>query len=436
MRGSTPTLEVPTIMSEPITAVMLGAGGRGMYAYGPYALEHPDEIRIVAIAEPDEERRARFSQAHNIPPERQYRTWQDALGVGQLARAVINCTQDKLHFDSTMAALGAGYDVLLEKPIAPTKAECVKLVQTAESLGRVMQICHVLRFTAFFATLYDIIHSGRLGRIMTVDHRENVSYWHMSHSFVRGNWRNEGQSSPMILAKCCHDLDILAWLIGSPITSLASLGGLTHYRAESMPPGAPIRCTDGCPVEAECPWYAPRLYGAMEGIAPRAEWILVALNGGETPQSRWRKLLTSPYGRCVYQCDNDVVDHQVISMQFANDVTVSFTMHGHSDTEGRTMRWDGTKATLYGDFSDGRPHEFRIHDHGTNNIEVIQPQAGLSGHGGGDEGLMNAFVRTLRGEEVPHQTSARASLESHLMAFAAEDSRHMRQMVDMAAFRA
>ena len=150
-------------MSEPITAVMLGAGGRGMYAYGPYALEHPNEIRIVAVAEPDEERRARFSQTHAIPPDRQYRTWQELLATGKLARAAINCTQDKLHFDSTMAALGAGYDVLLEKPIAPTKAECVKLVQTAESLGRVMQICHVLRFTAFFSTLYDIVHSGRLG---------------------------------------------------------------------------------------------------------------------------------------------------------------------------------------------------------------------------------------------------------------------------------
>jgi predicted dehydrogenase len=424
-------------MSNPITALMIGAGGRGMYAYGPYAQEHPDELRFIAVAEPDEGRRARFAQAHGIPPERQYKTWQEALAAGKMAAAAVNCTQDQMHFDSTTAALQAGYDVLLEKPIAPTKAECVKLVQTAESLGRVMQICHVLRFTAFFSALYDIVHSGRLGRIITVDHRENVSYWHMSHSFVRGNWRNEGLSSPMILAKCCHDLDILAWMMGEPVRYLNSFGTLTHYRAENAPAGAPPRCTDGCPAEAECPWYAPRLYGALPGVPARAEWIAIAMSGNESdgPQDRWRKLQTSPYGRCVYHCDNDVVDHQVMTMLFPGDITTTFTMHGHSDTEGRTMRYDGTKATLYGDFSDGRPHELRIHDHGSQNVEVIHPQAGDSGHGGGDEGLMRAFLRALRGEPVPHQTSARASLESHLMAFAAEESRHTCRAVDMGAYR-
>ena len=422
-------------MSEPITTLMLGAGGRGMFAYGPYALEHPDEIRMVAVAEPDDERRARFAQAHGIPAEYQFKTWQEALARPPVARAAINCTMDQMHFGSTQTALQAGYDVLLEKPIAPTRAECVQLVQLAEARGRVLQICHVLRFTSFFSKLYEIVHSGRLGRIITVDHRENVSFWHMSHSFVRGNWRNEGLSSPMILAKCCHDLDMLAWIIGTPVENLSSFGTLTHYRAEHAPAGAPARCTDGCPVEAECPWYAPRLYGGLEGVPARSSWIVTALGGGDSPQARWQKLETSPYGRCVYHCDNDVVDHQVMIMQFPDDLTVTFTMHGHSDTEGRTMRWDGTRATLYGDFSDGRPHEFRIHDHGSDKVEVIQPQAGTSGHGGGDEGLMNAFVRTLRGESVPHQTSARASLESHLMAFASEESRHTRQAMDMRAYR-
>lgn len=423
-------------MTEPITALMIGAGGRGMYAYGPYALEHPDQLRIVAVAEPDDERRARFAQQHSIPAERQYRTWTDALAAGPLARAAINCTQDQMHYESTLAALRGGYDVLLEKPIAPTKEQCVSLVREAESLGRVMQICHVLRFTAFFSALHNIVTSGRLGRIITVDHRENVSYWHMSHSFVRGAWRNAGLSSPMILAKCCHDLDVLAWVIGQPVEYLNSYGALTHYRAENAPEGAPLRCTDGCPIEAACPWYAPKIYGALEGVTERSSWLATAMGAGATPQERWSKLQTSPFGRCVYHCDNDVVDHQVITMQFPDKLTVTFTMHGHSDTEGRTMRYDGTKATLYGDFSDGRPHELRIHDHGSNNVEVIHPQAGDSGHGGGDEGLMRAFVQTLRGEHVPHQTSARASLESHLMAFAAEESRLTHQTMAMNDYRA
>ncbi len=422
-------------MSEPVTAIVFGAGGRGMYAYGPYALAHPDELKVVAVAEPNDERRARFAQMHAIPEQNQFRTWQEAMTHGKLARALVNCTQDPLHFDSTKAALQAGYDVLLEKPIAPTRDECVRLVRESEERGRVLQICHVLRFTSFFSTLYEIVRSGRLGRLVTVDHRENVSYWHMSHSFVRGNWRNEGLSSPMILAKCCHDLDILAWILGEPVQYLNSFGALTHYRIENAPAGAPLRCTDGCPVEATCPWYAPRLYGAMEGVPPRAGWIVTALGGGDDPQGRWKQLEVSPYGRCVYHCDNDVVDHQVLSMQFPGDVTVTFTMHGHSDREGRTLRWDGTRATLYGDFSEGRPYELRICDHGSGTVEVLHPESGESGHGGGDEGLMSAFLRTLRGESVPHRTSARASLESHLMAFAAEESRHTQQTIDMAAYR-
>ncbi len=421
-------------MSHPLEALMIGAGGRGMHAYGPYALAHPDEIRMVAVAELDDDRRARFAALHGIPPDRQFKTWQDALARPQLAQAALNCTQDQMHADSTVALLEAGYDVLLEKPMATTLADCVRLVRVAEARRRTLQICHVLRFTAFFSALYDIVNSGRLGRIITVDHRENVSYWHMSHSFVRGHWRNEGLSSPMILAKCCHDLDILFWIIGQPARRLSSYGALTHYRAENAPAGAPLRCTDGCPVEQTCPWYAPLLYGAVEGLAPRSEWIARALDGGDTAQSRREALKTSPYGRCVYHCDNDVVDHQVILMDFPGDVTVTFTMHGHSDTEGRTMRWDGARATLYGDFSDGRPHELRIHEHG-GAVEVIRPEAGASGHGGGDDGLMRTFVRTLRGEPADHQTTARASLESHLMAFAAEQSRHSGQTVDMDAFR-
>ncbi|MCS7061665.1 MAG: Gfo/Idh/MocA family oxidoreductase, partial [Anaerolineae bacterium] len=229
-------------MAHPIEALMVGAGGRGMYAYGPYALAHPDEIRMVAVAEPDDARRTQFAALHGIPPERQFKSWQDALARPQLAQAALNCTQDRLHAASTLALLEAGYDVLLEKPMATTLADCVQLVQTAERHGRLLQICHVLRFTAFFSQLYEIVHSGRLGRIITVDHRENVSYWHMAHSFVRGHWRNEGLSSPMILAKCCHDLDILFWMIGRPARRLSSFGALTHYRAKNAPAGAPLRC--------------------------------------------------------------------------------------------------------------------------------------------------------------------------------------------------
>ncbi len=427
----------------PIEAILIGAGNRGLWSYGPYALQHPDEIQFVAVAEPDPERRARFASYHDIPAEMQFASWEEVCERPQLARAAINCTQDRMHHASTLALLRAGYDVLLEKPIAPTRAECVELVETAEALGRTLQICHVLRFTAFFTALYDIVNSGRLGRIVTIDHRENVSYWHMSHSFVRGNWRNEAQSAPMILAKCCHDLDILVWILGQRVTRLSSFGALTHYRKENAPDGVPLRCTDGCPVEATCPWYAPRLYDAdiygrsqLERFGAHGFMLTAADMFNTTSEERWEKLKTSPYGRCVYHCDNDVVDHQTLNLEFEDGVTCTFTMHGHSDREGRTLRWDGTRATLYGDFSEGREHTLRVVEHGSTREEVICPTAGESGHGGGDFGLMRDFVKALNGEKTRHQTTARVSLESHLLAFAAEEARKTGRVLAPSALEA
>lgn len=415
----------------PIEILLVGAGNRGTHAYGPYEFAHPDQVRFTAVAEPDPVRRAHFADLHDISPERQFASWEEAIAHPQMAHAVLNTTMDQEHCTSAIALMRAGYDVLLEKPMATTAEDCRELVRVAEETGRTLQICHVLRFTDFFTKLYDIVNSGRLGRIVTIDHRENVSYWHMSHSFVRGNWGNTARSAPMILAKCCHDMDALSWIIKQPIKSLTSFGSLMHYRADQAPPGAPLRCTDGCPVQDTCLWYAPKLYGGIEGVPSLSRFIVNALGPeNDSPQAVWDKLTTSPYGKCVYHTDNDVVDHQVINMEFEDGLTCTFTMHGHSEREGRTMRWDGTKATLFGDFSSGRPLELRIYDHGHEDTpEIIRCDEG-SGHGGGDEGLMNNFVRTMRGEQTPHTTTARVSLQSHLMCFAAEEARLGRKVVN------
>jgi len=459
-------------MTPPLKAILVGAGDRGYSAYGSYALAHPDEIRFVAVAEPHDVRRVRFAQAHSIPPECQFRTWEHLFAQGQTADAAVICTLDDLHLGPTIAALEAGYDVLLEKPMATTVEDCVRLVQTAERTGRVLMLCHVLRYTPFFSTLHDIIASGRLGDIITVEHRENVSFWHAAHSFVRGNWRNSRLSSPMILAKCCHDFDVLFWNLG-PVKQLSSFGSLLHYRAENAPPGAPERCTDGCPHEAECPWFAPRLYleliplmqeaqrsrSALERLAATLyldhpsltnlarrlapgldaaldyrEWPISTISEDTSPQARRRALESGPYGRCVYRCDNDVVDHQTVNMELESGASVVLFMHGHSHWEGRTMRYDGARATLFGQFS-LTDSEIQIHDHLTGKAEIIRPEPGRAGHSGGDEGVMRAFVRALRQGKSEPLTSARVSLESHLTAFAAEKARVEGAIVDMDAYR-
>jgi predicted dehydrogenase len=417
-------------MRQPITAVVCGAGQRGYYAYGPYAQQHPEELRFVAVAEPDPVRRDRFGDEHGIPAERRFASWEALFDAGRIADACINTTQDQQHLASTLAALETGYDVLLEKPMASRLADNVALVQAAERRGRLLQVCHVLRYTPFFARLHEILAAGRIGRIVAVEHRENVVYWHMAHSFVRGSWGNSASSSPMILAKCCHDLDILIWNLGRPVERLHSFGSLMHYRPENAPPGATERCTDGCPVAETCPWDARRLY-----LDPAvAGWPATAIATDQSPIGKLHALQTGPYGRCVYHCDNDVVDHQAVNLEFAGGAIATLVMHGHSHQEGRTMRYDGTRATLRGKFTSAEM-SIEIHDHLTGRCEQVDiPEAG-SGHGGGDFGIMQSFVRALRGDQPP-LTTARESIESHLLAFAAEESRLSGGIsVDMPDFR-
>jgi len=414
---------------NPITAVLFGAGLRGAQSYAPYALEHPSELKFVAVAEPNDKRRIHFAKAHKIPLERQFRSWEEVMPKKQLAEVVFNMTQDQMHYPSTMAALEAGYDILLEKPMTNTLSETVHLVQVAEKKGRMMQICHVLRYTPYFSTLHEILSSGRLGDIITIEHRENVAYWHMVHSYVRGNWRNATESSPMILAKCCHDLDILYWNLGQNAEQIHSLGSLLHFRPENAPVGATERCTDGCQAAEQCPFDPRPIYYNMDNDG----WPVAAITDDLSLEGRRQAMETGPYGRCVYRCDNDVVDHQTVNMQFENGPSAVLFMHGHSYDESRTMRYDGTKATLRGKF-DYINGWIEIHDHKTDRREDIEVPPADSGHGGGDFGIVRGFVHALRGESEA-LTDARESLESHLMAFAAEESRVNGRMVNMNDFR-
>ncbi|MCB2210170.1 Gfo/Idh/MocA family oxidoreductase [bacterium] len=462
-------------MTQPIRALLFGAGNRGALAYGQYALEHPDQIQFIAVADPDPVRRATFAQNHKIRPEFQFNTWQDALQAGKIADVVVNATQDEMHHDSALAAIAAGYDMLLEKPIAPTLAETLDIIRAAEVSGRTLMICHVLRFTDFFQKVHEIITSGRLGQVVHIAHSENVSYFHMAHSYVRGNWRSTKVAAPMILAKSCHDLDLLYWWMDEKPSVLTSSGNLRHYQPENAPAGAPERCTDGCPAAETCPFYAPRIYRdsvpikiavsksdrpllrtfgkltlktptlarGLAKIIPPLQ-ALTAYSGWprntitdhpESDAAVMEALRTGPYGRCVYHCDNDVVDHQVVDLTFENGVTATLTMHGHSFEEGRTLRVEGSRATLLGKFSYSQAW-LEIHEHLTGEVTRFRYPSEVdqtAGHGGGDAGLMRHFVQAIRGE-APPLTSARDSLESHLMAFAAEDARLAEKTIDMRLF--
>jgi hypothetical protein len=251
----------------------------------------------------------------------------------------------------------------------------------------------------------------------------------------------------MILAKCCHDLDILVWNLASPVQRLTSVGSLLHYRPESVGPEIPLRCTDGCPIEPTCAFSAIGIYldlkpfphyltAAQEGrfdLENPKTWPFTVLSPDVSRAGRLQALETGPYGRCVYRCDNDVVDHQVVTMELESGASVVMVMHGHSNEEHRSMRYDGTRATLRARF--GNHSEITIHDHGSGAVEYVPIEQKVAGHGGGDHGLIADFLAAVRGE-IPPLTNARASLESHLLAFAAEEARLEHSIIEMTEFRA
>jgi predicted dehydrogenase len=358
--------------------------------------------------------------------------------------------------------------------MATTPQECRQLVDFAEECGRQLHVCHVLRSTPHFQKLRDIIQSGQLGQIINVSHREDVAWWHMAHAYVRGNWRRESLSAPMILTKCCHDLDILIWMLDERCEVLSSVGELLHFRLQNAPPGAPERCLDGCPVAESCPYYAPFVYGDLtplwRSIADTAmgipRWAVKAhlrapgfvkavsvfdptlrqlsgyrgwprsvITDDPTPENIMAALRRGPYGRCVYHCDNDVVDHQVVSMRFTGGISVTLTMQGHAHLEGRTTRIEGSQAALSAHLGHGGSW-IEVHRHRDDRRQRFDTSAKLGdGHGGGDQRLMASFVRSLRsGETASTLTTARQSLESHLMAFAAEQARREARVVRMEEF--
>ncbi|MBO9605777.1 MAG: Gfo/Idh/MocA family oxidoreductase [Paenibacillaceae bacterium] len=406
-------------MNHPITAVLIGAGQRGMDAYGAYALEYPDEIRFVAVADANPARRDEFREAHGVAAEHCYAGWEQLLEGPRLADAILICTQDRMHYEPAIKAFEKGYHVLLEKPMSIDPLECIAMGEVAAKHNRVFAICHVLRYTKFFSEIKRLVSEGVVGRLVTLQQTENVSPGHQAHSFVRGNWRNSQTSSPMILAKSCHDMDIMLWLVGADCTKVSSFGSLTHFRQENAPEGAPERCLDGCPATDTCLYYAPRAY------LERKDWVGDVLrrvvSGDTSDEGVIRALREGPYGRCVYRCDNNVVDHQVVNLEFANEVTATFTMTAFTRNGGREVRLMGTKGELR---ACSVKNEIEISDFATGKTTVVPIDAPQAGHGGGDSGIMRDFIRIVRSEgREAGRTGANISVQSHLMAFAAEKSR-------------
>ncbi len=417
-------------MPAPVEAIVIGAGHRGRDTFGAYARSHPDELRIVGVAEPVADRRELFVSQHGLEAGQVTTDWRDLLARPQQCPIAIVATQDEQHTEPTLAAIAAGYHVLLEKPMAVTPLDCVRLITAAEDAGVMLQIGHVLRYTQMYAKVHELVAGGAIGDLITIEMNENVALWHHTHSYVRGKWRCAPPSAPMIMAKCCHDLDLMAWYVDAPCRTLASFGSNRHFTPANAPhPDVPARCTDGCPVQQECPHDAVRFYVNEADFWP---WRDVSLE--PTEAARRAALETGPWGMCVYRTDKSTVDHQVVSMVFENGVTANFSMHGFAASPSRTFRLSGTKGDIRGSFEKRRLH---VGEHLTGRMETIQAGDAIFGHGDGDDGLIGSFVDLVRRDARDEVlTSGQVSLQSHLMGFAAEEARVTGQTIDMAAYRA
>lgn len=412
----------------PVTVAIIGAGSRG-WTYSTYALAHPDRMKVVAVAEPRKEWRERICSAHGVKERAAFRDWRDLLEGPRIADAVIIATQDRMHVDPAVSAAKAGYHILLEKPMAPSADECRAIVSAVTESGVLFAVCHVLRYTNHTRDLKRLIADGAVGEVVNVQALEPVGYWHQAHSFVRGNWRREDESSPMLLAKCCHDIDWIRYLVDRPCTAVHSFGSLRHFRADEKPEGAAERCLD-CAVEPECPYSAPKIYMDWFNRGERG-WPLDVLTPEPSESSILEALRDGPYGRCVYQSDNDVVDNQVVSMQFEGGSTATLTMTAFTEATARRLRVFGTHGELESDGRTIRVFDF-LSDRWTEHTTQVVDRGPLSGHDGGDYTIMSAFVNaTHSGDSSSILSGPEDTLETHLMVFAAEESRRRQRVIQM-----
>ncbi len=411
-------------MEKCITVAVAGLGSRGN-AYSAALEKLGERARIVASADVLSDRVERFAKRYGVPEEGRFPSAEKMLECERLADVLIVATPDRLHFSHASAALDAGYHLLLEKPVSPVLSECFELARKAKTSSRRVIVCHVLRYTAFYRKLKSIIDSGVIGDIVSIIADEKVGYWHQAHSFVRGNWSNNGRSSPMILQKCCHDMDIFRWLVGRRCVAVSSFGSLTHFRKSEAPHGAPERCTEECPVYRSCPYSVEKSYikSAREGYFG---WPVDVVTQIPTLESLLENLKTGPYGRCVYHCDNDVVDHQVVNLLFEGGATVSFTMCAFNGVTswGRGTHIMGTKGEIVADSGKDRI-EIGVFGGDKNTYESVSAQTDGSGHGGGDFGVVRDLIDLIgSGEDPsPSMTDIAETLESHVIALAAEESR-------------
>ncbi len=422
---------------KPITAIIVGAGHRA-FVYSELAKTNPEMLQIVGVADPNPVRRKKAMEYFGFGEDMCFESAQELATKGKLADAVINGTMDEQHLETAVPLLDCGYDMLLEKPFAVNEDEMWQIVNCAKKNNAKVMICHVLRYTPFYYSIKECVASGELGDIINIQTTEHVSYHHLSTSYVRGKWANSKKChTTMLLAKCCHDLDIMMWLMSdTKPCAISSFGSKFQFKPENAPEGAGTICMKDCPHVDTCDFSTKRLY--IDHPDRWSFYVWDALEDKENPTIEDKIALMktdNPYARCIYKCDNDIVDHQSVLVNFESGATGTHNMVGGSAEPRRYIHIVGTKGELFGNFEESKFTILKINpspdahheecDVKEVDLRVTGDMVGAyGGHGGGDERLAADFVKFVRGEEPSLAcTSVFDSVAGHLSVYLADKSR-------------
>lgn len=416
-------------MAKIVNLALIGAGNRGRGIFGQYALDMPHRARFTHVAEIDEAKRKQFAAQHNIPAENAYSDYKklfasDLKGLD----GVVVATLEDIRTEPALLAMKHNLAILVEKPLATRPEEFLRFYDAAAAYPGICIVCHQMRLGPVYSTIKELVESGTCGRIVTVQHSENLSFDHMAHSFVRGFFNND-RLTPMLLAKSCHDMDMLAYLMNRPALRVCSFGTLNHFNRANCPEGAPAFCLEGCPHSASCPYDASKLY-----FEPDTDPAFLRQMGVVKDKDQLRELLMkNRFGRCVFQTDNNVVDTQIVQIEFADGIHVSFTMCGHNGIERRMTKISMTQAEIVYDGEE--PDVIRVHRFAPKKRTETLKVDIRGSHGGGDRAIMDNFIDAIiTGDQSILKTPIRKSLDGHLLVFAAETSRKEKRIVDVRAY--
>ena len=402
-----------------VKVAIIGFGSRGRM-FGDL-IKADDTVELIAVADTVEASRM-LAVEYGVNEAMCFDGADSFFAQGKICDAVFICTQDAQHIYMTMKALELGYDICLEKPAAVNMEDCIKIRDTANRLGRKVMLTHVMRYAPFYQQIKKMIDAGVLGEIVTINQTENVAHWHFALSYVRGPWRKMADSSATIVAKCCHDLDLINWLIPSKCTSVSSYGNLFYFNRAHAPEGSADYCADcDSQVRENCLYNAYKIYPQRMGT-----YVV-----GGTARFRGRNVheildqKEDVIGRCVFRGDNDAIDNQVVNMLFENGATAHLTMTAFSQRCYRFVKVHGTKGEVYGDAEKGVLY---LTEYGksmqTVDVNKLTDKSLDDGHGGGDYYLYRDFIDYIT-ENSPSmtRTTINDSMECHLMGFLAEESR-------------